>query len=107
MNKILGLFGQRRTILILVLYLLLSFLFMATNDPFILRGMRIAILQGIGWVSSAKNYLKYRQDLEEENKILRKKPLEISFANQKLQGQLMENLRLRRLLKFKEESNFS
>jgi rod shape-determining protein MreC len=107
MNKILGLFGQRRTILILVLYLLLSFLFMATNDPFILRGMRIAILQGIGWVSSAKNYIKYRQELEEENKILRKQLLEFSLANQKLQEQLLENLRLRRLLKFKEESNFS
>ena len=107
MNKILGLFGQRRTILLLVLYLLLSFLFMATNDPFILRGLRVAILQGIGWVTSVKNQFQYLQELEEENKILRKQLLEFSLSNQRMQEQLLENLRLRRLLKLKEESNFT
>ena len=107
MNKILGLFGQRRTILLLVLYLLLSFLFMATNDPFMLRGLRIAILQGIGWVSSVKNHFKYLQELEAENKILHRQLLEFSLSNQRMQEQLLENLRLRRLLKFKEESNFT
>ena len=107
MNKILGLFGQRRTILLLILYLLLSFLFMATNDPFILRGLRVAILQGIGWVTSVKNQFQYLQELEEENKILRKQLLEFSLSNQRMQEQLLENLRLRRLLKLKEESNFT
>ena len=107
MNKIIGLFGQRRTILLLILYLLLSFLLMSQNDAFVLRGVRIVILQGISWVYSLQNQFKYLHELEEENKILRKQLLDMSLTNQKLQEQMLENLRLRRLLKFKDESNFS
>jgi cell shape-determining protein MreC len=102
MNKIIGLFGQRRTILLLILYLLLSFLLMSQNDAFVLRGVRIVILQGISWVYSLQNQFKYLHELEEENKILRKQLLDMSLTNQKLQEQMLENLRLRRLLKFKD-----
>lgn len=106
MNKIFDLFGQRRTLLLLLLYILLSFLFMALNDPFVLRGFRLAILQGISWVYSAQHRLASIREMEQENKMIRQQLLELSLANQKLQESMLENMRLRRLLKFKEESNF-
>lgn len=106
MNKIFDLFGQRRTLLLLLLYILLSFLFMARNDPFVLRGFRLAILQGISWIYSTQHHLAYFREMEQENKRIRQQLLELSLANQKLQESMLENMRLRRLLKFKEESNF-
>ena len=56
---------------------------------------------------SIENSFKYFANIEDENRELRQQLLEVSLANQKLQEQMLENLRLRRLLEFKEHSSYS
>jgi rod shape-determining protein MreC len=107
MKNVLFIFTQRRTLLLLTLYLLLAFLLMSLNNPFTLRGLRIAILQGISWVNSIRTSFEYFEDLSEENKKLRDGLFLESLKNQKLQENLLENLRLRRLLTFKENSEYN
>jgi cell shape-determining protein MreC len=80
---------------------------MSFNNPFTLRGLRIAILQGISSVNSIRNSLEYFEDLSEKNKQLRDELFLESLKNQKLQENMLENLRLRRLLTFKESSEFN
>ncbi len=107
MKRVLGLFDQRRTLLLLSFYLMLCFILMAFNDPFKLRGIRIAVLQGMSWVYALQNKFSYLGDLEKKNKILHRQVLELSLENLQMQENMLENLRLRRLLKFKEESPFT
>jgi len=107
MRQILGIFSQRRTIFLLIFYLFLSFLIMTFNDPFKLRGLRIVVLQGIAWSNALIEKFRYLGDLEEENQLLREKLLQISLQNQQLQEHMLENIRLKRLLMYKEEGRFS
>ncbi len=107
MDRFFGIFAQRRTIVLLVFYIFLSFMIMAFNDPFKLRGIRIAILQGIAWVSEIENYFLSVRNFRDENYRLKRSVLELSIEKQQLQENMLENIRLRRLLKFKEESSFT
>lgn len=103
MKSLFGLFNQRRTLFLLLFYTLLSFILMALNDPFNLRGMRIAILQVMSVVNNIENKFVYLGNLEEKNRLLHKELLEVSIENLRIQESMLENIRLRRLLKFKEE----
>jgi rod shape-determining protein MreC len=107
MKKVLGLFDQRRSLLLLSFYLMLCFILMAFNDPFKLRGIRIAILEGMSWVYSVQEKFSYLEDLQKRNKELHRQVLELSLENLQMQENMLENIRLKRLLKFKEESPFT
>jgi rod shape-determining protein MreC len=80
---------------------------MSLNDSFRLRGMNIVILHGMSWIYGVKGNLNYLENLEAQNKELRKQLLHQSIKNQKLQESMLENLRLRRLLRLKDELGYS
>lgn len=80
---------------------------MSFNDPFKLRGLRIAVLQCIAWTYSISESFQYFSDLEKQNQTLREKLLKASLQNQQLQEHMLENLRLKRLLMFKQQSQYS
>jgi len=103
MKSLFGLFNQRRTLFLLLFYILLSFILMTLNDPFNIRGMRILVLQTMSVVKNIEDKFTYWNNLEQENSDLRRQLLEVSIENQRIQESMLENIRLRRLLKFKEE----
>jgi rod shape-determining protein MreC len=107
MRHFLGIFSQRRTVFLFIFLLFLSFIIMSFNDPFKLRGLRIAVLQSIAWSYSITEFFQVFGDLEKENQILREKLLKASIQNQKLQEHMLENIRLKRLLMFKQGSQYS
>ncbi|MEJ2636180.1 MAG: rod shape-determining protein MreC [Calditrichia bacterium] len=107
MKNIFGLFSRRSSLLLLGFYIILSFVIMTFNDQFTLRGMRFTVLQVVSWVNSVENKFRVLGSVTEENKELRKKVIELSTANQRLQEIMIENIRLRRLLQLKRESNFN
>ncbi len=79
---------------------------MAFNNPSTLRGLRIAVLKVVSWSNSMEKQVKFLDNQREENKVLRKKILNLSMENQRLREVMMENIRLRRLLKFRKESQY-
>lgn len=107
MKNILFLFTRRGSIFLLTFYLVFAFLLMSLNDPFHLRGLRIVILQGISWVSSIEGSLSYLKNMEAQNKKLKRQLFDESIKNQQLQESMLENLRLRRLLRLKDELQYS
>jgi rod shape-determining protein MreC len=107
MRHFLGIFNQRRTVFLLIFLLFLSFIIMSFNDPFKLRGLRIAVLQCIAWTHSISESFQYFSDLDKENQNLREKLLKASLQNQRLQEHMLENIRLKRLLMFKQGSQYS
>lgn len=106
MKRFFGVFNRRNSLLLLGFYTFLSFLLMTWNSPMTLRSLRISVLQLIKWVNVIEQQFVYLDNLAEKNKKLRKQNLEFSMTNQRLQEIMMENIRLRRLLQFKRESNY-
>ena len=106
MNYFLNLFGKNRSIFLLIFYLILSFVIMSFNDTFQLRGVRFLVLQGIAGFNFLENKIFFFKDLEDENQDLRKNLLELSLENQRMKEHMLENLRLRKLLNFKEQSPY-
>ena len=107
MNYFINLFGKNRSIILLSFYLILSFVIMSFNDSFQLRGVRFLVLQGIAGFNFLENKIYFFRDLEDENQDLRKNLLELSLENQRMKEQMLENLRLRKLLNFKEKSPYN
>ncbi|MBN2364779.1 MAG: rod shape-determining protein MreC [Calditrichaeota bacterium] len=107
MKKVFGIFSQRRTVFLLGFYVVFSLFLMTLNDPYQLRGIRIAVLQTMSWMHQIRDHVNLVKNLKEENQQLRKKLLEKSLENQQMQESMLENIRLHRMLKFKEESNYS
>lgn len=106
MKNLIHIFTRRSTLWLLAFYVTLSFLLMNLNDPFMIRGLRIGMLQAINWVSRMEHFLDYVRDLKQENRALRRENLQLSLNNQRLQELMLENLRLRRLLGLKRSSPF-
>ena len=106
MRRYFGVFNQRRSLFLFLSYITLSFILMSLNDPFVLRGIRIVALQFISIADSFESKIERVSGLEEDNKILRKQLLEMSIKNQRLQEVMIENIRLKRLLNFKESSDY-
>jgi rod shape-determining protein MreC len=95
-----------REAVILGICIVLSFILMLTdnNDPaWPIRRMTLNMMGEIGgYVYQIGAYF----DLREENKILREKNSRLSFLNMQLQDALLENLRLKKLLEYKEKSTY-
>ena len=106
MRRYFGVFNQQRSLFLFLSYTTLSFILMSLNDPFVLRGIRIVALQFISIADSFESKIERVSGLEEDNKILRKQLLEMSIKNQRLQEEMIENIRLKRLLNFKESSDY-
>jgi rod shape-determining protein MreC len=106
MRFLLKYFSYRNHIFLLGFYILISLVLMNFNDSITLRGLRILLLNFVGWVNSAENKLVYLENLDKENISLKRQNLHLSVANQQLQEIILENIRLRRLLEIKKNSLF-
>ena len=104
MIKLLNYIIEVRDAFILVICILLSFLLMITTDKDpggSFRGIALDILGSVGqYAYRVQAYF----DLTEENKILRRENTDLAFRNMELQDALLENIRLRKLLGFREKT---
>lgn len=103
MRNRLNIFTSRGSVMLFILYMVLSLLLMQFNDTQTLRNVRMIILQWVAWENSIENKIALIKDKAAENKILRQKNLMLSVENQRLQESLLENIRLRKLLQLKKD----
>jgi rod shape-determining protein MreC len=102
--KLLNYIIEIRDAFVLVICILLSLLLMITTDKDpggSFRGIALDVLGGVGqYVYRVQSYF----DLTDENKVLRKENTDLAFKNMQLQDALLENIRLRKLLGFREKT---
>ncbi len=99
--------GRYREILTLSLYIVLSFLLMTASDKALVEGMRSFTLQSLGSVERTLSNFRDYFNLYEKNQILQQENTRLSFENFQLQEALLENLRLKRLLKFQHQFQYN
>ncbi|HED11722.1 MAG TPA: rod shape-determining protein MreC [Caldithrix abyssi] len=100
MNPFLQFVSHFRQALLLWLYIVLSFLLILSSESRVAEGLRSTSLHLIGTLdemaSSVGNYFY----LSEENRQLRKENTRLAYENFQLQDALLENIRLRKILRF-------
>jgi len=99
--------GRYREILILLLYIVLSFLLMTASDKALVEGIRSFSLQTIGRVEGTLANVRDYFNLYQKNQQLQQENTRLSFENFQLQEALLENLRLKRLLKFRHQFRYN
>ncbi|HID95827.1 MAG TPA: rod shape-determining protein MreC [Candidatus Latescibacteria bacterium] len=107
MQWLLKVFAVHKHYVVLSAALTLSLLMMALKEDRkaeVVRSTTIAILRGGQWAFS---WVTKISDLRQENRFLRERNAELSFEVQRLRSIKFENLRLRKLLGFKEQCEFS
>ncbi len=100
-------FARYKEGLTLFIYLLLSFLFLTTSDKAMVKGFRRVSLQTIGRFESAVSVFRDYFDLYRKNSLLQRENTLLSFKNFQLQEALLENLRLKKLLKIRYQFKFN
>lgn len=93
-----------RPFVLLGVYIFLSAMLMNLSDSASLRGIRWAVLQTVGLLNSIKAELAWQRNLEQENELLKKENFRLHLEYQKLRETILENARLKELLKMKESS---
>jgi len=88
----------------LVLCILLSFLLMITTDMDAGGPFRSIAMNSVGYIGQVIYRAQSYFNLAEENKELRIQNTDLAYRNMQLQDALLENLRLRKLLGFREKS---
>ena len=106
MIKLLNFFIEIRDAIVLGLCILLSLLLIVTTDqdpggPFRQITLNTVGLIG-GYIFQTGSYFR----LDEQNSSLRKRNAELAFNNMQMEDALLENIRLRKLLGFKDKSDF-
>ena len=107
MNIINSFFIRYRKGLTVLVYLLLSFLLMTTSDRALVKGLRHFSLQTIGRVEATLSVFRDYFDLYGKNLELRRQNTLLSFENFQLQEALLENLRLKKLLKIRYQFKYN
>ena len=104
MIRLLNFIIEIRDAFILVLCILLSFLLMITTDTDSGGPFRSVAMNSVGYFGQIIYRAQVYFDLSEENKILRRENTDLAYKNMQLQDALLENLRLRKLLGYREKS---
>ncbi len=107
MNILSYYFSRYREFLTLTLYIVLSFLLMTASDKALVEGIRSFSLQTFGHVEEVFSDVKGYFNLYEKNQKLQQQNTQLSFQNFQLQEALLENLRLKRLLKFQHQFKYN
>jgi rod shape-determining protein MreC len=102
--RLLNFIIEIRDAFVLVLCILLSFLLMIATDSDSGGPFRSVAMNSVGYVGQIIYRAQAYFDLSEENKILRRENTSLAYENMQLQDALLENLRLRKLLGFREKS---
>ncbi len=100
-------FVTRKSVILLVLYILLSLSAMRINDPFALAGIRYALLQTAASVAEVKTKLRQWRSEARETERLKRELFRVRLENSQLKESLLENIRLKKLLKLKNNTKYS
>jgi len=90
-----------RDLFVLLIYITLSFLLMVSSDSKIVEGLRSTTLSTFGFLNSSATSLSNYFHLRQENQQLRLQNIQLAYENYQLQDALLENLRLKKMLQFK------
>ncbi|RMI04826.1 MAG: rod shape-determining protein MreC [Calditrichaeota bacterium] len=96
----------KRPLVLLMIYVFLSTVLMNFSDDTSLRGIRWALLQVIEFMDGLKIDWRTREQLLRENDRLKEENFRLRLTQQKLREIVLENVRLRRLLRLKESSDY-
>jgi rod shape-determining protein MreC len=98
--------GGFRDALILAICLFLSFVLIFLNDRDPGNPFRLVIYNSVGLLSGYFFKIDSYFDLKDELTRLRRQNMDLAYKNMQLQDAFLENIRLRKLLEFKERSTF-
>lgn len=100
-------FSRYREFLTLTLYIVLSFLLMTASDKALVEGFRSFSLRTIGGIERTLSNFRDYFSLYQKNRELQQENTHLAFENFQLQEALLENLRLKRLLKFQHQFHYN
>ncbi len=106
MTPIINFISHFHQSILLIVYLILSFIFLVSSDSTLVEGMRSSSLTTFGIIQDNINETGSYFNLNEKNSELRKENTRLAFENYQLQDALLENIRLRKMLQFKYEVNY-
>ena len=104
MIRLLSFIIEIRDAFVLIICLLISLLLMITTERDTGEPLRSAAMNSIGYLGQAIYRVQSYFNLSEENKELRIQNANLAYQNMQLQDALLENLRLRKLLGFREKT---
>lgn len=107
MKKIGQLILNIKDYLILSVLIVFSLSFIFSNDNTQIRFLRGVAVMMFGTVQSGLSSIPNVFDLQQENNILRENNIRLSNENSNLREAKLENIRLTKLLQFKQASNLS
>jgi len=87
-----------RELLLVCLYVIISFFFMISSDSMIVEGLRSTTLYSFGLVQSQISAVGSYFNLRDENRKLIAENTRLAFEKYQLQDALLENIRLNKLL---------
>lgn len=97
-------FIHRKDVLILLLSIILSLVFIFSNDETQMQTLRVWTFGGFGYLMDKISAVERYQDVYEENQWLRLENARLMVEYSQLKEAAAENKRLRELLNFKQES---
>lgn len=92
---------------LLIFFIILSIIFLSLNDNIQIKRIRTLTIGMIGFAQNTAKIFPNIIDLKRENEILHQMNVTLMDEVSKLKEAKLENIRLRQLLKFKEESKYS
>lgn len=106
MNIISHFISKFRDFLLVLLYLIISFLMMISSDNLFVEGLRSSTLGLFGFVNEQLESIDNYFSLSDINDQLRSENTRLAYENFQLQDALLENIRLRKLLQFKHNTDY-
>lgn len=106
MKSLLQLLGNLKEYLVFTFIVLVSLILIFQNENVQVRFLRIIAVSAIGYVQSSFSLIPNVFQLQEENKSLREENNTLSNEVSQLKESKFENLRLNRMLEFKERTKY-
>lgn len=107
MKKFFDIASDIKEYLLLSLLVVISLVLIFTNDNFQIRFLRAAAISSFGTIQSGLSAIPNIFELEAENKILRENNIKLAKELADLKEAKLENIRLTKLLNFKEKSHLA
>lgn len=107
MQRIFSIISNFKEYFILLVLIALSFLLLASNDNIQIRKIRAFTIGIIGYVQNTAAIIPNIFELKRENEILRRLNVDLLDEVSRLREAKLENIRLRKLLEFKETARYS